>query len=100
MRRAEAEMRAETERDVRIRFPIQPYFLRRIEDGLVVVRRGDRECNPLARLYRYAVHLRRVRADARDVRDGRDDAEEFLAGVNDAARVGPQEIQVLRVVCK
>ena len=100
MRRAQAEVGAEAEGDMRIRLAVEPHLIGRLEDLLVEVRGSPAERGPVAGLDLQAVHVGVDRADAADVRQRHVGPEELLAGVHDPIRIGPQKFERLWMLCQ
>src|ERR1019366_2931421 len=95
--RPEADMGPAAEGHVRVGLAVEAHLAWRLEGRLVLVRRRPAERHPAGGLDGRAVHLGLDRADAADVGERRKGAEELLAGVDDARRVLPQELEGLRV---
>lgn len=84
---AHAEVGAETEGEVGIGFAVEADLVGRGEGGLVEVGGGPAERDAAACGDGFALDVGGLGADAADVSEGHEDAEEFLAGVGDACGV-------------
>ena len=83
MSSSKTKVRAETESEVRIRFPGELNVLRIFKNGGIFIRGGPSEGD--APFFRNggSVNIGGNRADAPDVSERADDAEKFLAGVDE-----------------
>ena len=92
----EAEVRSETERDVRVGSAVEPDGERLVEHRAIEIGRGPAEGDSPPRLDGNPVDLGGDRADAADVRQRHEHPEELFCGVDDPVRGGPEEGEVGR----
>ncbi|MFM1944043.1 MAG: hypothetical protein RI897_3025 [Verrucomicrobiota bacterium] len=94
---AEAEVGSEAEGEVGVGFAVEADFVGCVEDGFVEVSGGPAERDAFIGGHLDALDFRVFGADAADMGEGHEHAEEFFAGVDDAFGVFAEEVEAIRV---